>query len=176
MQRIFKIVILTSFVFLSGCAIKHDYTWDEYVIQPERISSEVYFSAGQTIRVISGKSDDATFDLGNVGVHHYYGSHQLLADGIVAQLDIEMRKMQLEVDSTADKSLEIVVNNSNFESGMWKIAATLDCTVKFGNGKSKLYSVRNSSPGTVDRTYNGLVAVSVIDILNDPEVHSYINE
>jgi len=48
--------------------------------------------------------------------------------------------------------------------------------VKFGNGKTKSYTVRNSSPDTVYRTYNGAVALAVIEIINDPEVLTYINE
>jgi len=59
---------------------------------------------------------------------------------------------------------------------MWRIAASLDFSVKFGDGKTKLYTVRNSSPSTVDQTYNGAVALAVLEIINDPEVLTYINE
>jgi uncharacterized lipoprotein len=145
-------------------------------ITPKRISSQNSFTEGQEIGIIKGKSNDSKIFLGNVGAHQYYGSEQSLTDGIVDQLAKEMRNKRLEIKNTAEKSLEITVNRSNFERGVWKIAATIEFTVKFGNGKTKSYTVRNSSPATVDRTYNGAVALAVIEIINDPEVLTYINE
>jgi hypothetical protein len=159
---------------LTGCAIKHDYSWNEYAIAPERITSEIKVAKGQEIKVVAGKSSDATVLLGNVGLHQYYGSDQMLADGIAEQLSVELRKMGVGINNSANKSLEIAVTRSAFERGAWKIAATIEFTVKFGNGKTKQYSVRNSSPATVDRTFNGAVALSVIEMLNDPEVRNYI--
>lgn len=176
MQLTYKFVILLLFLVITGCAIKHDYVWNEYQITPERILSEISFTEGQEIRIIKGKSNDAKICLGNVGPHQYYGSEQSLTDGIIEQLAKEMRTKGLEIKNTAEKSLEITVNRSNFERGMWKIAAAIEYTVKFGNGKTKSYTVRNSSPATVDRTYNGAVALAVIKIINDLEVLNYIIE
>lgn len=176
MQPAYKPVIVILFLILTGCAIKHDYVWNEYPITPERILSQISFTEGKEIRIIRGKSNDSKIFLGNVSAHQYYGSEQSLTDGIVDQLSKEMRKKRLEIKNTAEKSLEITVNRSNFERGMWKIAATIEYTVKFGNGKTKSYTTRNSSPATVDRTYDGAVALAVIEIINDAEVRTYINE
>lgn len=176
MKLIHTLIFVLLSITFTGCAIKHDYVWNEYPITDERISSQVSFSEGQEIRIIKGKSNESNIFLGNVGAHQYYGSEQSLTDGIVDQLGKEFRKKKLEINNTAEKSLEIKVNSSKFEQGMWKIAATIEYTVQFGNGKSKSYSVRNSSPGTVERTYNGVVALAVIKIINDPEVINYINE
>jgi len=176
MQSTYKPIVLILLLILTGCAIKHDYVWIEYPITPERISSQKGFTEGQEIGIIKGKSNDSKIFLGNVGAHQYYGSEQSLTDGIVDQLAKEMRNKRLEIKNTAEKSLEITVNRSNFKRGMWKIAATIEFTVKFGNGKTKSYTVMNSSPATVDRTYNGAVALAVIEIINDPEVLTYINE
>ena len=176
MQPTYKPVILILFVILTGCTIKHDYVWNEYPIAPERISSQSGFTVGQEISIIKGKSNDSKIILGNVGAHQYYGSEQSLTDGIVDQLAKELQNQRLEIKNPADKSLEITVNRSKFERGMWRIAASLDFSVKFGDGKTKLYTVRNSSPSTVDQTYNGAVALAVLEIINDPEVLTYINE
>ena len=172
------ITFLSILLLINGCSssIKHDYAWHEYLITSERISPEASFTQGQEIRIIKGKSNTSKIFLGNVGVHEYYGSEQSLTDGIVDQLAKEMRKKRLEIKSTAEKSLKITVNRSEFEKGLWKIAATIEYTVKFGNGKVKSYTTRNSSPTTVDRTYNGVVALAVIEIINDPEVLKYIKK
>jgi len=163
-------------VLTSGCAIRHDYTWQEYQIAAAKISPDVHFSEEQAISIVSGDSDKKIIFLGNVGAHQYFGSEQSLADGIVEQLSKELAARGLKVAEGEKKSLEIKVNGSHFEQGMWKIAATLDCSIKFGNGKENSFSVRNSSPATVDRTYNGAVAMAVIKIINDPEVLAYIAE
>ncbi len=176
MQSAYKPIILILILVITGCARKHDYVWNEYPITPGRISSQISFTEGQKIRILKGKSNDLKIFLGNVGPHQYYGSEQSLTDGIVDQLVKEMRNKGLLTNNTAEKSLEITVNRSNFRRGMWKLAATLEFTVKFGNGKTKSYTVRNSSPDTVYRTYNGAVALAVIEIINDPEVLTYINE
>ena len=176
MSKLSSLLVVITILTLMGCAIKHDYVWIEYPIKPERVSSQNSFTEGKEIWIIKGKSDDSKIFLGNVGAHQYYGNEQSLTDGIVDQLAKEMRNKRLEIKNTAEKSLEITVNRSNFERGMWKIAATIEFTVKFGNGKTKSYTVRNSSPATVDRTYNGAVALAVIKIINDPEVLTYINE
>ena len=176
MQLTYKPLLLILILMLTGCGIKHDYVWTEYPITPDRISSQVSFTEGKEIGIIRGKSDDSKIFLGKVSAHQYYGSEQSLTDGIVDQLVKEMRNKRLEIKDTAEKSIEITVNRSNFEQGTWKIAASIVFTVKFGNGKIKPYTVRNSSPTTVDRTYNGAVALAVIKIINDPEVLTYINE
>ena len=163
------------FLFLTGCTIKHDYVWNEYSIKPERISSQNVFTEGKKLKIIKGKASDSNILIGNVGVHHYYGSEQLITNGIVDQLIMELQNRRLQIKNEAIKSLEITVDRSHFERGAWKIAATIEFTVKFGNGTSKSYSVRNSSPSTVDRTYNGAIALAVIEIINDPEIANYIN-
>lgn len=168
--------VLIMFLVLTGCAIKHDYIWNVYPITPERISSCNSFSEGNEIRIMTGKSNNSKILLGSVGAHEYYGSNQMLTDGIVTQLINVMRTKRLRIDSTAEKSLEVAVTRSHFERGMWKIAAALEFTIKFGNGKSKSYTVRNTSPLTVDRTYNGAVALAVIEIMNDPDILTYIND
>jgi hypothetical protein len=176
MQPTHKLVILILFLFFTGCTIKHDYVWKEYPLAPEQVPSQNSFTEGKEIRIIKGRSDDSKIFFGQVNAHYYEGSEQALTDGIVDQLVKEMRKKRLEIKNTAEKSLEIAVNHSNLEHGGWRIAVTLEFTVKFGNGKTKLYTVRNLCPAIVYRAYNGAVALAVIEIINDPEVLTYINE
>ena len=171
-----NVFILLLFLVLAGCAIKHDYTWNEYTISSDRMPSQDNITEGREIRIIKGKSDDSKIFLGSIGLHQYYGSEQSLTDGIADQLAKELQNKNLVINNTSGKSLELTVNRSNFEPGEWKRAATLEFTVEFGNGKTKSYTVRNSSPATVYRTYNGAVALAVVEIINDREVLTYINE
>jgi hypothetical protein len=179
MQTTYKLSILLLLVVLGGC-ISHDYTWHEYPIASDRISSNVSFTEGKEISIVKGKSDSTDIRLGKAGPHRYYGNMQSLTDGVADQLAIELRKKQLVVKNPAEKSLEVTVVRSNFESGTFAQAASMDVELKFGSGKIKSYTVRNRSPqtgiDTVNRIYNGLVALAVIQIMNDQEVAAYINQ
>jgi hypothetical protein len=182
MRLTHKLIIAILFLVLTGCGIiehKHDYTWKEYPITSERISPQVNFTEGREVNIIKGKTNDSKVLMGDLTIlahtHKYYGSLQLLTDGIADQLTKEMRNKRLEIKSTAEKSLEITVNRSTFELGTWAGTATMEFTVKFGNGNTKSYTVKNTSPNSIDQIYNGAVALAVIEIINDLEVLTYIN-
>lgn len=166
------------FLVFTGCAtVKHNYIWREYPIASERIPSQNSFTEGQEIRIIKGKSNDSKIILGQFGRDQYYGSEQLLTNGIVDQLTNELQNKRIKIkDTAAEKSFKITVNRSSFKVGMWMYAATIEFKVEFGNGRIKPYTVRNSSPNTVERVFNGAVALAVIEIINDPDVLTYINE
>jgi hypothetical protein len=178
MKSACKPVMLFLFLILTGCAglTTHEYVWNEYPIAPDRISSQATFTEGQKVSIVAGKANDTRVFLGSIGSHQYYGSRQLLTDGIVVHLGKELRSKGLDITSAAEKSLEIAVARIDFETGVWKFAAILEFTVKLGNGKTRSYSVRNSTPTTVERAYDGAVALAVIKIINDAEVLNYIKE
>jgi hypothetical protein len=175
MKIISWLFLFLCIVVLSGCgAIKHDYVWNKYEIAPAKWTPQDEFTEGQEIKVIEGNADTSNKLLGNVGRHQYFGNSQILSKGIVEHLAIELQRKNMGIKDTAKKSMEIIVNSSNFEPGTWKIAATLDYMVKFGNGTQKSFTVRNSTPATVDRLYDGLIANAVIQIIKDPEVKQYL--
>jgi len=172
MKTVYLPAIIIALFMLNGCT--HNYTWKEYGVGARAISLKV--DNNQEVRIIKGDSSKTKKMLGNIGMHKYYGNEQMLTDGIVTQLAKELRKRGANVTSPAAKSMEVTVNSTRFEMGMWRIAATLNYTVKFGNGKIKSYKTRNSSPSSVPRTYNGAVCRAVLEIVNDPEVQAYIND
>ena len=174
MKKYRVLFIALIFVFLTGCSIRHDYVWNEYQIAPAKWTSEDNFVNGKEIAIIEGTANTTEKMLGYVGAHKYYGNLQILTHGIAEHLALELKNKQAVIKDSAEKSLEITVNRSAFERGMWKIAATIDYTVKFGNGESKSFTVHNSSPATVDRTFNGVIANAVIQIIKDPEVRQYL--
>ncbi len=174
-----KIFFLLVVLVLSSCApkvIRHDYSWVEYKIAPDRVTAQIDGENCPPLKIIKGISETTEKRMGNVGLHEYYGNNQLLTNAIADQLKWELTKRGLKISDTAEKSIELNVIHTAFERGMWKIASNLDFTVTMGGSKTKNISVRNSSPATVDLAYNGAVALAVIEILNDPEIASYINE
>ena len=176
MKITYGLFVIFCIVLLTSCTIKHDYVWNEYEIATDKWTSQDNFTEGKEIRLIEGEADNSNKLLGNVGAHKYYGNLQILTHGLVEHLALELRNKNMKINDTAKKSMEITVDSSSFERGMWKIAATLNYTVKFGNGVQKSFTVRNSSPATVDRTYNGVIANAVIQIIKDPEVKQYLRD
>lgn len=175
MKETFRLFIVLLFIItLTGCSIRHDYAWNEYQIAAAKWTAEDNFVKGQEVTLIEGKAETTEKLLGSVGAHKYYGNSQSLTHGIVEHLALELRKKQAVIQDSAEKTLKITVDSFTFERGMWMIAATINYTVSFGNGNSKLFTVRNSSPTTVDRTYNGVIANAVIQIIKDPEVRQYL--
>lgn len=171
----FKSIVLIFLFTLSGCTITHEYQWNEYKLTPDRLPPQHRFTAGKAVKVIKGKADSTRILLGEVGPHEYYASKQMLTNGLADHLAIELQNMNIKVNDAATKSLTITVNSNFFERGMWAIAATLNFTVEFADGKKRSFSVLNKSPASVDRLYDGVVARSVIAILEDSEVQAYIN-
>ena len=183
MKSNFKLMLLILSIlllFLNGCS--HNFAWYEYPIKPERILTKNEFIENKEIKIIRGISNDSKKMLASIGVHTLYGNEQSLTDGIVDQLTKEIQKLHLKITNTTKKSLKITVNRSIFEPGSYKIASTLEFSVEFGNGKTKSYAVRNGNPcfgrpnSILHRCYNGVIALAVIEIINDPEVVAYINE
>ncbi len=172
MKSQYSLILLALCLAVVGC--KHRYVASEYPITPDRISATKIEGGKDGVRIVAGKASDTKIDLGNVGVHHYYGTHQQLTDAIVKQLASELRSRGVENVSSANKKVEVAVTDSNFESGMWRIAANLKFTVKLGDAKPMELGVRNGSPGTVARSYNGAVALAVIEILNNQDVLNYL--
>ncbi len=172
-----NLFILTAIILLlSGCGVKrHDYIWHEYFISANRVQSRITNESGKPLKVIGETADRSEKFLGEVGPNKYFGNDQALTDGLAEQLTSELQKRGVKITDTADKTIEVRVDRTEFERGMWKLAATLEFTVKLGGEKVLQYTVRNSSPTTVDNTYDGAIALAVIKILNDPSVAAYIN-
>ncbi len=176
MKSAYLTIMAVLCVNLAACAttIKHEYTWSEYEIAAGRVTAAADMGAGHEVRILKGQSNASTKMLGSIGPHNYYGTEENPTDGMAYQLSKELQKLKFVVAESAGKTLELAVIRSGNAQGMWKTAALLDFTVKFGDGKVKTYSVRNSSPGTVPRAFDGAVALAVIEVLNDPEVLAYL--
>ena len=162
----------------ASCTTKHNYVWNVYPIHPDRISSEVKFENGYEVKIIKGKSNEEQIFLGKQTIAYtenkYYGTVQSLTDGLADHLSMELKKRGVKIDKKAKKSLEITVKNIRFEEGNWKTAATINYTIKLGNGEIKSFSTRNSSTGNVAMVYDGVIALAVINILQDSEILKYL--
>ena len=177
MKATCKSVILALFLLLTGCAVNLNYTWVEYPITPRQLPLQNSIKAGKEIRILKeGASYEQEF-IGKANSTNYYGSWQSLTDGVADQLAKELGIMGVKINNTAEKSLTIKLLSRQSQQGvLWNFAAKLEGIVTLGNGKSKVYKVRSIRQPTLPEAYNKAVALVVIEIINDQEVLTYINE
>jgi len=166
-------LLLTAFA--SGCRFDHDYTWQEYSIDPERVTLGD-LPAGTAVDIVNGQADDESFDMGKVGAHHYHGSLSQLTDAVIEHLKLELGHRDVEVRAGAAKTLEVTVLNSESKTGMWMLRADMNVQAKTGDGYVLEVPISNRTPTTVPQAYNGAVALAVIRILNDSAIAEYLSQ
>ncbi len=177
-KRIGLFITLTIIfgILVSGCTIKHDYIWAEYKINADRISTSDAFIKKDSVSLINVQPNDDQYLIAHLGPHKYYGSLNQLTEAIVKQLKKELRKHNITVSPGASKTIELKVVKTDFIRGVWKVRANLDVNLKTGNNYTKNIFASNSTPTTADQAFDGAVALTVIDILNNPDILAYLQE
>lgn len=169
-------VLVTLMAVVSGCSINHNYKWKEYEIDQERISAPNRLNAKAAVSIINAQPNDAKRILGSITVHRYHGSLQQLTDGIVTQFAQQLERRGVKIGKQAAKKIEIKVVDANLVRGAWRIRADMNVSVKTADGYSRIIKIENGTPATVDRAYNGALALAVIEILNDSKIIEYLNK
>ncbi|MFO7605815.1 MAG: hypothetical protein R6W72_05920 [Desulfurivibrionaceae bacterium] len=172
----FIIPIILFAIFFSGCS--HDYSWRKYPIAPERVSLATALKPGKSINIIEENTGSERRLLGTVGPHKYFGSNQQLAQGILVQISEELTLREIKVSGNTRKSLKISVLDAHMTEGIMMRNVDMEVRVAAGNGYERIFTVSNRSPtsASADYSYNGAVALVVIDVLNDEKILGYINE
>ena len=163
-------------ILISGCTVKHDYMWAEYKINADRISTSDAFIKKDSVALINAQPNDDQYLIAHLGHHKYYGSLNQLTEAIVKQLKKELRKRDITVSPDASKTIELKVVKTDFIRGVWKVRANLEVNLKAGNNYTKNIFASNSTPTTADQAFDGAVALTVIDILNNPNILAYLQE
>jgi len=157
---------------ITGCS--HTYVWTEFPVKEGLTLSEEKLANVGTVSIISVNANDDKRDIGNVGIHHYYASHQQLTDSIVAQLTHELEKRNVTVKSGASKSLEVKVTSNKLAHGMWVIRAYMVVSVQMGSDVTREFNISYKTGGTVPHAYDGATTIAVTEILNDGEILKYL--
>ena len=176
-MKTLRYIAMLSVVFfvIAGCSeIKEDYSWSEYKFKDKYV--EVGDLTGLQIQVKSGNASSEEFNLGHDARIGYYSSLQYLSDSIVKHLKIEFIKKSAVVNDSSSKTIMVTLNSTFFEEGSWRRAVNFNFTVEFGDRVKKQMSIRNASPDTIKRIYNGAIAKAVLEILNDSDVIEYLHK
>ncbi len=167
--------LLWCAVMVTGCStVAHDYSWAAYEINPARVVTDGSALRGQTVSITYEGNDSENVMIGELALNQYFGSNEQLAEAISIQLSDELKRLNMSVSGDASKTLNIKVSHPSTEQGMWVIRAHLRMTIEAGNGYVLEKAMSNSTPSTVPRAFNGVIALAVIDILNDPQIFAYL--
>jgi hypothetical protein len=177
-KNIGSIVFLVTIclVFMAGCSSHNTYNWTEYRIQSNRITTSDWFVKENSVSIINAQPNDTPVILGAIGGYILDGSLKQLTDSIIAQLTRELTKRKITVSRDASKTLEIKVESTGFEQGVWKVRANLNVHLQAGKSYAKDFLVSNSTPTTLNQAFDGAIALAVIDILNNPDILKYLQE
>jgi hypothetical protein len=162
-------------LFLTSCSIHHDYKWTEYQIAPNRIIAANRLNQGE-ITLINEQNDKTIRLLNSMGPNNLYGTLFQLSESIITQLASELEERKVRVINNTKKNIAIRVENAEFARGMWGSRANMNVTITAGNNYRRVLSITNFSPQYLWSSWDGAIALTVIDILNDNEIIEYINK
>jgi hypothetical protein len=167
-------LLLTGALLVSGCTIKHEYTWTKYELSQERIAAANVLGQGTTVSITNEQPDTESRVLGYLGAHQYLGSLHQLTEATVTQLSQELEARKVAVTNNATKTLKIKVENTKFTLGSWMMRLEMSVHVEAGNGYVRQIEISNRTPSTVPRAVDGAVALAVTEILKDPDIIAYL--
>ena len=172
-----KMLIVLWVWVLAGCStapILHDYTWSLYEINPALITADESLLIGNTVSVSYSGDTDESIMIGQLNRHQYFGSSAQLAEAVSIQLSDELRRLNVNVADSSNKSLVVSVSFPSTELNMFVIRATMRLRVETGSGYVLEKAMSTGSPATVPRAFNGLISLAVVAILNDPQIAAYV--
>ena len=170
--RLFTLLVCA--VALGACGpIVHEYNWAPYPIADKRVITGNTLARGGSVSIVNENTNSERQLIGELYANEFYASSNHLGDAVVSQLTDELRKRRFTVSGSARNSLRINVTNSSI-SAPWFMIAHITLDVTAGNGYHLSQRINNATPGTIDRAFNGVVALAVIAILNDPKIVDYL--
>ena len=107
---------------------------------------------------------------------YYDVDFKQVADFIITQLEEELKKKGLKIDSGSDNAIKIGVEKVEISQGMVSLSSVISLRVEKGDGTwFKTYRVEDSSGLSIQRAFNGAVHKAVIAILKDDEFKKSIS-
>ncbi len=154
--------------------ITHNYyTPGVYEIAEDRVTP---FAIDGSLEVISiQESDpDRKYIFFQPGLAKWHTDRAQVSEALAAQLSGEIARQGGQVVSPADRTMKIAVPRVSLTPATWVSVADLFVQVSLDGGPLRQFQVKNKSPGNIWRVMNGGIAIAVIEILNDPDVRSWL--
>ena len=58
--------------------------------------------------------------------------------------------------------------------GFARITGKVNLKVVTGDGYMNIYDVKNPTPWTIDRAFNGAISLAIVELLNDEKIRNYL--
>ena len=165
-------VLCLSLLVLSvtGCG-SINYVPSAYEITDDRIKM---FAISGTVTVHNNQPDTTKTVVLSAPARDWVSDNHTITEHLVEQLRKELAKHGNIVNKASEKSIGVKVVSQKAYTHVFHMTGTLDALVTLGDSPPFPIHIEQGSPGNVWRVLNGNIALSVIEILSDKRVLSYL--
>ena len=144
----------------------------EYPIDKGNIAQ---FDLNGKAQVLNGQPSEEPAEVFSYGGTKLITTLKALTESMVNQTAKEIEANAKKANSDKPKTIELKIDSMLSKYFMFHYNSTIKFTVKLGNGKTLSKTVEHTS-GSVQQDLNGCIADSVVNLLSDPDVKSYLAE
>lgn len=154
---------------LGGCTLTYERS--EVAISPERIQT---INANGAVTLVNGQPNTTPENVWRAGGTKVMADYNTVTQAIVDQMSGELSRMGNSVKGGGSKKITVAVNRVDAFTKFVVNSCLIKARVTLGSGKVIDIDVHDNTGGNATRAINSAVAISVIKILNHPEVRAYL--
>ena len=160
--------VLLGALLLTGCTTP-------YIPSADRPFEPITeFTSEARVELVNAQPKTEEHDFGG----NMSANYNAWTDVAITIASREMKKRGVQIESGADRTLSLSVNEARYRVGWVKISTEIDMQVVTGGGYTGNYTSRNSSTmvAAPKRQVDGAMMRVVVEMLKDPEIIRYLTE
>jgi hypothetical protein len=169
-----RTAIALLLIGLTGCGT-FNYTPGEYEIVPGRVNPLDVSGAVTIENVQTDSASRAFFKDPHGSKDNGIGNLKEVTEHLVMQMRKEVMKSGRMMPSARTKTLRVSVVHLESTMRDFHLVSEIDVSVTMDDGSQIGKHISQGSPGNMWRVLNGVIALAVIDILNDEQVRGYLS-
>lgn len=157
-----------------GGACTHHYVPAPYLLAHDRIP---LVRASAPVTIVNAQTRMGRELLFESGVHTWQGDPHVITQHFAEQLAqalVEVGVPAAVASGPAPKRLDVAITSITARRAFFHFQGEVALSVTTGDGEKFELVAGNGSPGSVDRTLNGTLAIAVLETLKHPGVRAYL--
>jgi len=170
-----KLFTLSSFVLLlSGCSFTIPVYPEFQAVNPANRINKTF---NHEVQLINDQKINEQKYFSDYSTHKVEGNMYLWTDQVIELTKYELEKRNGFVIKESEKKLYLSFNANEVEDRNFVVVCKGTLSVKTSSGYEKSYSVKNGVPAVsgIPRACGGAITLSVIELLNDKNIHDFLN-
>lgn len=152
------------------CGCTYRYRPSEYAIPTERIGLVPTGAPVKIVPDLSGRPPQSLFGAGT----RWTADYDEITASLAAQLTKELAKRGVPISDRATRELHVGVQRFSGVANPAMPEGEMLVRLSLSDGMTKHFSVRNDSPTSLERAFDGTIARGVTQIASDPDVHHFL--